>query len=448
MAVPLSVPESPRQEAALRPVVAAVPATPLPQGHSCKSALSNRRIQLILALLAVVLVAFVAFLSVVLPRALGETPGRLSKSEARLASLEAVVLPVSGSSAFENPASPQARALKWLAFDDASQLDPETQRTWLLQRYSLAVLYFATDGTNWFNQANWLAPDHECSWKSQEKGATSCTVLRVTGIRLDSNNLQGPLPMEVGWLLDLNELILHDNQLTGSLHPTLGQLTSLQYLYLWNNSFTGTIPNSISEMGQLKILSLSKNLLEGPLIDSIGMLNLLQELHLQQNMLNGTLPTTLGKLVSLQKANLASNQFTGHIPSQLGFLKQLSRLTLHTQKTESTPGLTGTIPPELGLCDQLGTLWLDRNSLTGSLPPQLGLLYNLENLTVSRNLLTGQVPLEFSHLTNLETMWIHGNSFGGNVSFLCQLETLRELRLDCDKVECNCGACMCTNTRI
>lgn len=33
-----------------------------------------------------------------------------------------------------------------------------------MQRYVLAVLYFATDGPNWKERSYWLTGRHECSW--------------------------------------------------------------------------------------------------------------------------------------------------------------------------------------------------------------------------------------------------------------------------------------------
>ena len=49
---------------------------------------------------------------------------------------------------------------------------------------------------------------------------------------LDSNQVIGSIPPEIGQLANLEHLSLQSNQLTGSIPPEIGQLTKLTLLHL------------------------------------------------------------------------------------------------------------------------------------------------------------------------------------------------------------------------
>jgi hypothetical protein len=60
-----------------------------------------------------------------------------------------------------DPLSPPGRALQWLESD----VRGEEMLGWrLLQRFSLAVMYFSLNGEHWFNQSGWISSQNECSW--------------------------------------------------------------------------------------------------------------------------------------------------------------------------------------------------------------------------------------------------------------------------------------------
>ena len=74
-------------------------------------------------------------------------------------------------SILDDVASPQYKALDWLAseFDETfgsnADLDEEVTARRIANRYTLAVLYFATDGEDsWLNESNFLSLNHECAW--------------------------------------------------------------------------------------------------------------------------------------------------------------------------------------------------------------------------------------------------------------------------------------------
>ncbi|KAF8410195.1 hypothetical protein HHK36_002717 [Tetracentron sinense] len=81
---------------------------------------------------------------------------------------------------------------------------------------------------------------------------------------LQSNNISGPIPPELGRLSKLHTLDLSNNFLTGEIPISLDHLKSLQYLLLNNNSLSGAFPLSLANMTQLA-LNLSYNNLSGPI---------------------------------------------------------------------------------------------------------------------------------------------------------------------------------------
>ncbi|KAG5608172.1 hypothetical protein H5410_019453 [Solanum commersonii] len=99
-----------------------------------------------------------------------------------------------------------------------------------------------------------------CSWNM-----VTCSYDKfVTSLLLQSNDISGSLPMELGMLKKLKTIDLSDNKLTGEIPSSLAQLKSLQYLRLNNNSLTGAVPLDLANMTQLSLMDLSFNSLSGP----------------------------------------------------------------------------------------------------------------------------------------------------------------------------------------
>jgi hypothetical protein len=62
----------------------------------------------------------------------------------------------------------QVRALSWLVDDDPANLAVDTDPTTLLERYTVALFYFATVGEYWTNENNFLTSNAVCSWSGLE----------------------------------------------------------------------------------------------------------------------------------------------------------------------------------------------------------------------------------------------------------------------------------------
>jgi hypothetical protein len=85
-------------------------------------------------------------------------------SQCRICILEQRIAPYS--SDVEKDGTPQRDALVWLADVDPLQLALDTDLYQLLTRYSLAVLYETTNGSDWIKSNNWrsAAAILTCAW--------------------------------------------------------------------------------------------------------------------------------------------------------------------------------------------------------------------------------------------------------------------------------------------
>ena len=208
-------------------------------------------------------------------------------------------------------------------------------------REVLAQLFNALDGENWNNNANWLTERPIREWH----GVTNDASGRVTRLLLDSNELAGELPKELGSLSKLEKLELGNNFLSGEIPRELGNLSDLETLQLGSSPTTGGLSGGIPK--------------------ELGSLSKLEALNLRMNQLTGKIPAELGNLSNLRILTLMANRLTGEIPKELGSLSNLRTLELNYNQ------FTGKIPTELGNLSNLNTLMLFGNQLGGCIPAKL-----------------------------------------------------------------------------
>lgn len=167
-----------------------------------------------------------------------------------------------------NTTSPQGQAFEWiLKYDEykhsrmkASNRDRSDNPT-IVQRYILAVLFFATEGRYNYEIGSKFTPDgnkvgswtrygtlnflskrlHECSWNKKSapfKGATVCDPItkEIKELILPEAALDGYLPEEIGFLTKLEHLDFQNNHLHGTIPTSIGKLTSLRTLCKKNTS--------------------------------------------------------------------------------------------------------------------------------------------------------------------------------------------------------------------
>lgn len=144
-------------------------------------------------------------------------------------------------------------------------------------RAALVALYEATGGPEWESATNWLTDAPLSEWYGVEVNDE----VRVTGLGLANNNLNGPIPPKLGNLAALEALDLSDNDLTGPIPPELGNLAGLSALYLWGNQLTGPIPPQLGGLTNLRTLDLRSNELAGAIPPELINLTDLERLHLR-----------------------------------------------------------------------------------------------------------------------------------------------------------------------
>ncbi|MYG15106.1 MAG: hypothetical protein F4207_01575, partial [Gemmatimonadetes bacterium] len=272
-------------------------------------------------------------------------------------------------------------------------------------REVLTLLYNATGGPQWIENANWLSEAPLGAWH----GVTTNASGRVRKLELSENGLNGQLPVELGNLSYLVRLVLNGNKLEGEIPSSLGQLTNLTSLILTANELTGEIPSELGNLTNLTGLGLSENELTGTIPAELGNLTRLRSLNLEINELTGPVPSTLGNLTDLTYISLNVNRLSGPIPPELGQLGKLEQFRFAGNK------FTGTLPPELGQLSRLIDFDVTHSELTGEIPPELGGLSSLVFLTLAGNRFTGRIPPELGRLSNLESIWMQDNELTGPI---------------------------------
>lgn len=128
---------------------------------------------------------------------------------ARTEQLQSILTRLSNETQLEDVSSPQYAALTWMASQDVltplgDSMTPREEEI-LLQRYSLAVLFYSTAGEDWFSAEGWLnGESKECAWQHVE-----CINGDVVSIDMGQrNNLVGRLPSELKEMPELRKCTL------------------------------------------------------------------------------------------------------------------------------------------------------------------------------------------------------------------------------------------------
>ena len=217
---------------------------------------------------------------------------------------------ISDATDLRRTSTPQGKAVDWLVYVDSMYLCPDD--TYLIQRYVLAVLYYATNGhQGWLTcsragdvAANdcpqttkrFLSNYHECTWAGIGCNGSNF----VTRIAFEDNGLSGTIPAEIGALSSLKTLRMERGKLSGSLPATLGDLTNLEKLDLDYNNLWGTLPSTLDRLTNLKLIDLNSNDLSGS-IDVLAGLSNLFFVQLQSNFFSGTVSEAFVSLSQLRK---------------------------------------------------------------------------------------------------------------------------------------------------
>ncbi|KAL7526692.1 hypothetical protein ACHAWF_001876 [Thalassiosira exigua] len=155
------------------------------------------------------------------------------------------------------------------------------------QRYLLALLYFSTNGPEWYSQLFFVSDESECSWAGN--------IPRLQGDKLQIYNEDGS---------NIKDVVERFNQ-GGVTCDVDGRVDTIT---LELNNLVGTIPEEISYFNQsLLKLELMRNTLSSTIPESLGELKKLQKLNLQENCLTGEMPQSLPGLSMLSDARFSGN---------------------------------------------------------------------------------------------------------------------------------------------
>ncbi|CAL5342771.1 unnamed protein product [Camellia sinensis] len=177
---------------------------------------------------------------------------------------------------------------------------------------------------------------------------------------LQVNNLHGNIPPSLGKcpLVDLN---LGGNNLSGTIPKQVLTLSSLLNLYLHDNHLVGSIQLEIGNLINLEQLDVSRNMLSGKIPSTLGNCVKLRFLYIQSNNFWGTLPSSLSYLrdyfeeIGIFKNATAisirgNNKLCGGIPklhlhscNTKGFKRKrftpILKIIIPTSKTTKVPSL-------------------------------------------------------------------------------------------------------------
>ncbi|CAB9520466.1 Leucine Rich Repeat [Seminavis robusta] len=278
--------------------------------------------------------------------------------------------------AFQNTTTPEYKANVWMWNDpNLNSYTPERQ----LQRYDLAWWYYISNGDNWYRNDHWLSYDvNECDWFTQ---AHNETILHYDNypvcdenntlliLNLNSNNLQGTLPVVNRFLSRMKTFDIGDNNNMHGAVPTgpAGNNEVLEVFIVSNNNFEGQIisGNGFKPFG-LRVIKIDSNTLHGYHAPLYHVLTKLEVINIGGNLFRGAQTEAIGNCKPLREYVVSGNVFSGAIPTRLGELAALNTIDVH-----DNADLTGQIPSELGELSSLSFLDVTGTNISGPVPEKL-----------------------------------------------------------------------------
>mmetsp|Transcript_20561 Transcript_20561/g.43084 ORF Transcript_20561/g.43084 Transcript_20561/m.43084 type:complete len:499 (-) Transcript_20561:158-1654(-) len=133
-------------------------------------------------------------------------------------------------------------------------------------------------------------------------------------------DLEGPLPASLQTLSNLTYAYLDYAGFSGNLTEFIGDGTgfeSIKELWMDSNDIDGPIPTEIGGLTSLQSLSITECDLEGSIPTEIGSLSNMKQMWLYDNQLTGDFPTEIGGLLDLKIFKAHSNDLGGTMPIEI-----------------------------------------------------------------------------------------------------------------------------------
>ncbi|XP_051149607.1 polygalacturonase inhibitor-like [Andrographis paniculata] len=292
-----------------------------------------------------------------------------------------------------------------------------------------ALLRIKKDLNSPRNFISWDPSVDCCQWNIIECDPQTNRVVILSVLLADLNL---PMPLSVGDLSHLEQLIFHKTNLTGPIPQTLSRLSKLRFLDLTWNHLTGPVPSFLGDLKNLDYIGLSFNNLTGSIPASLSQLPKLTGLLLDRNGLTGGVPKSLADFQAESfYLYLSHNQLSGTIPRRWGEANFFTYIDMSRNRIEGDISFLFGKNKSLNFADfsrnmlqfdmskmelgkRLGTLNVNHNRITGRLPEGLVELENID-LNVSYNRLCGRIPVgENRHLQSLDyTAYFHNKCLCG-----------------------------------
>ena len=177
------------------------------------------------------------------------TPSSTPKiTSARYSEVADILFPILGVTELLE-GSNEFKAMEWIVDDDPASLSIQTTPTQqLVERFVLALLYFATSGSDWVDDDDWIGIRPVCMCSM-----VTCVDDEVQELHMRENNLVGSIPSEIGLLTNLDVITIWGNQLVGTLPTTIGELSGLEMFDCSDNYLSGPIPTEIAALEEVSL---------------------------------------------------------------------------------------------------------------------------------------------------------------------------------------------------
>ncbi|KAL7225541.1 hypothetical protein ACSBR1_020832 [Camellia fascicularis] len=255
----------------------------------------------------------------------------------------------------------------------------------------------------------------------------------LLGINIFSNNLEGPIPIELCKLDVLEFLDLSENKLSSSI-PSCFNGSQIRHVHLNQNNLRGPLKFAFYN-------SLSLVTLDGEIPVQSCQLKQLSMLDLSENNFFGLIPHCFidkpFETTHTKSSVKASGASVYTVYTMWSFVKGSKSLGEHDmldynflflffdiQQEVEFATKYGIYSYEGNILDCMSRVDLSCNHLTGEIPIEVGKLSNIHALNLSHNNLTGSIPITFSHLRQTESLDLSYNNENGRIPQLIKLDKL------------------------